>query len=61
MLSTIEFNHQPVFDRAKVSAERADRVLSTKLRSAKLACTQPRPEFAFRIGLHASQPASSFL
>jgi hypothetical protein len=61
MLSAIEFDHQPTFDTTKVSDEGADRVLSTKLRFAKLACTQPHPEFAFRIGLVASKLTRSDL
>jgi hypothetical protein len=51
MLSAIEFNHQPAFNRAKVSNERADRVLSTKLCIAELSAAQPCPEFAFRMSL----------
>jgi hypothetical protein len=54
MLSAIEFNHQPAFNRAKVSDERADRVLSTKLRTTKLSCPQPCPELTFGVGLLAA-------
>jgi hypothetical protein len=61
MLSAVEFNYQPAFNRTKVSDERADRMLSTKLCIAELSVAQPRLEFAFRIGLLAAQPASSFL
>ena len=61
MLATIEFDHQPTFNRTKISDERADRMLSTKLCIAELSVAQPRPEFAFRIGLLAPQPASSEL
>src|SRR4030095_9954974 len=42
------------FNRAKVSDERADRVLSTKLRTTKLSCPQPCPELTFGVGLLAA-------
>jgi hypothetical protein len=57
VLSAIEFNHQPTFNTTKVSDERADRVLSTNLCIADLSVAQPRPEFAFRIGLLTPQPS----
>ena len=54
MLSAVEFNYQPAFNRTKVSDERADRMLSTKLYIAELSGAQPRPEFAFGVGLLAA-------
>jgi len=61
MLPAIEFDYQSTFDGAKIGNKRAERMLSTKLCIAELSVAQPRLEFAFRIGLLAAQPASSFL
>jgi len=54
MLTAIEFNYQSAFNRTKVSDERAERMLSTKLCIAELSGAQPRPEFAFGVGLLAA-------
>jgi hypothetical protein len=55
MLSAVEFNYQSAFDSAKIGNKRADRVLSTKLYIAELSGAQPRPEFAFGVGLLEAQ------
>jgi hypothetical protein len=61
MPPAIEFNHQPTFNTTKVSDEGTDRVLSTKLCIVELSVAQPRPEFAFRIGLLAPQASGIYL
>jgi len=61
MVSSIEFNHQTTFNTTKVGDEWTDRMLSTKLRSTKLACAQSCPEFALSIRLVASRLTSSDL
>jgi hypothetical protein len=44
-----------MFNTTKVSDEGTDGVLSTKLYIAELSGAQPRPEFAFGVGLLAPQ------
>jgi hypothetical protein len=58
MLGAIEFDNEASFDRAEVSEERPNRMLTAKLGAPHPAASQMSPENSFRVGLFVPQASS---